>query len=311
LGGCIQFCLRLAYDSYPRLRALFTASWSDLIVAAIVVITHHADVPVFTSKPEDGLVSPYMLGPIIVELARRGHRVTLAKGVPAQNVAGDLAILHVDFTIVPPDYLEFAASFPRCLNGRVGSIAKRAVADGLVQQDTDWVGAVIVKTDLNCRGAPELRANQLAELTNLPVPFPNVTVLSEYLTFASAAAVPGAYWLNDGLVVQKFLPERLDDGFGVRFWTFLGDVERCDVCVSSSAMVKAATTIRLQPSPVPKHLRALRKRLGLDYGKIDFVLHDGRPVVLDVNKTVGRPPSKKGSDWPLRYAEGVERYLSR
>ena len=279
-------------------------------MAAIVVITHHYDVPMLTSETEDGLASPYMLGPIVVELARRGHRVTIANGVPAQNVAADIAILHVDFTVVPPEYLDFAASFPICLNGKVGTIAKRAVADGLVRQNTDWAGPVIVKTDLNCRGAPELRANKLAELTNVPLPFPNVTALSDYLTFASAAAVPGAYWLNDGLVVQKFLPERLADGFGIRFWTFLGHVERCDLCVSSSALVKAATTMRLESSPVPEQLRALRKRLGLDYGKIDFVIHDGRPVVMDVNKTVGMPPSKKGSDWPSKYADGVEKYLS-
>jgi hypothetical protein len=279
-------------------------------VAAIVVITHHDDVPVFTSETEDGLVSPYMLGPIIVELARRGHRVTIAKGVPSQTVAADLAILHVDFTLVPPEYLAFAASFPICLNGKVGTIAKRAVADGLVRQDTDWAGAVIVKTDLNYRGGPELRANRLAELANRPAPFPNVITLAEYPTFANVASVPAACWLNDGLVVQKFLPERLADGFGIRFWTFLGHEERCDLCVSSSALVKAATTIRLEPSPVPKQLRALRQRLGLDYGKIDFVVHDGRPVVMDVNKTVGMPPAKKGSDWPSRYADGVEKYLS-
>ena len=264
----------------------------------------------YTSKTEDGLKSVYMLGPIILELASRGHSVTIARGVPAQVVAADIAILHVDLTFVPNEYLEFAASFPICLNGKVGNIAKRTVADGLVRQDTAWAGSVIVKTNLNYRGVPEQRANNLASMENLPPPFPNLAALSDYPTFASAAAVPDAYWLNDGLVVQKFLPERLADGFGIRFWTFLGPVERCDLCVSSSPLVKAATTLRLESSPVPKQLRALRKRLGLDYGKIDFVIHGGRPVVMDVNKTVGMPPSKKGSDWPSRYADGVEKYLS-
>jgi hypothetical protein len=281
-----------------------------MIVAAIVVITHHYDVPMYISKTEDGLKSVYMMGPIIVELARRGHQVTIARGVPAQAIAADLAILHVDLTSVPTEYLEFAASFPICLNAQVGTIAKRTVANGLVRQNTNWAGSVIVKTDLNYRGVPETRANTIAGQQNLPAPFPNAVSLSDYPTFASAAAVPAAYWLNDGLVVQKFLPERLADGFGIRFWTFLGHVERCDLCVSSTPSVKAATTIRLEPSRVPKPLRDLRKRLGLDYGKIDFVIHDGRPVVMDVNKTVGSPPSKKGSDWPSRYADGVEKYLS-
>jgi hypothetical protein len=232
------------------------------VVATIVVITHHYDAPMYTSRTEDGLASPYMLGPIIVELASRGHRVTIVKGVPRQAVAADLAVLHVDLTVVSTEYLEFAASFPFCLNGRVATIAKRAVADGLLRQDTDWTGAVIVKTDLNYRGLPELRANRLAEVAHLPPPFPLAAGLSDYLTFASAAEVPGPYWLHHGLVVQKFLPERLADGFGIRFWTFLGDVERCDICVASTPLVKAATTLRLEPSPVPERLRALRERLG-------------------------------------------------
>jgi hypothetical protein len=37
---------------------------------------------------------------------------------------------------------------------------------------------------------------------------------------------------------------------------------------------------------------------------------DGEPVVLDVNKTTAMPPSRKGSDWPIRYANGLERCLT-
>jgi hypothetical protein len=167
-----------------------------MTVAAIVVITHHYDVPMYTSKTEDGLRSSYMLGPIIVELASRGHRVTIARGVPTQVIAADIAILHVDLTLVPAEYLEFAASFPICLNGEVRNIAKRTVANGLVRQNTNWAGSVIVKTDLNYRGVPELRANNLAGQKNLPAPFPNAVFLSDYPTFDGVSAVPPAYWLN-------------------------------------------------------------------------------------------------------------------
>ena len=31
----------------------------------------------------------------------------------------------------------------------------------------------------------------------------------------------------------------------------------------------------------------LRQELGFDYGKFDYVVHDGRPVLLDANKTTG------------------------
>jgi hypothetical protein len=31
----------------------------------------------------------------------------------------------------------------------------------------------------------------------------------------------------------------------------------------------------------------LRRKLDLDYGKIDYLLVDGEPVMIDVNKTIG------------------------
>ncbi len=35
----------------------------------------------------------------------------------------------------------------------------------------------------------------------------------------------------------------------------------------------------------------LRPRPRLDYGKFDFVMHDGAPVLLDANRTPGIPPA--------------------
>jgi hypothetical protein len=39
--------------------------------------------------------------------------------------------------------------------------------------------------------------------------------------------------------------------------------------------------------PVPDEVVSLRRQLGLDYGKIDYVIHDNQVVILDVNKTPG------------------------
>ncbi|HEX2879540.1 MAG TPA: hypothetical protein VHO25_08375, partial [Polyangiaceae bacterium] len=33
-----------------------------------------------------------------------------------------------------------------------------------------------------------------------------------------------------------------------------------------------------------------KEELGFDIGKFDYVMHEGRPVLLDTNKTVGSPP---------------------
>ncbi len=35
----------------------------------------------------------------------------------------------------------------------------------------------------------------------------------------------------------------------------------------------------------PDAIRGLRRRLGIDYGKLDYVVHDGEVVLLDVNRT--------------------------
>ncbi|RUW22213.1 hypothetical protein EOA34_22030, partial [Mesorhizobium sp. M4B.F.Ca.ET.013.02.1.1] len=76
--------------------------------------------------------------------------------------------------------------------------------------------------------------------------------------------------------------------FGARFWLFCGERERCPRHVSPQSLVKGDDTIRREPVPVPDELRALRRELGFDYGKFDFVMHEGRAVLLDANKTPGR-----------------------
>jgi hypothetical protein len=60
--------------------------------------------------------------------------------------------------------------------------------------------------------------------------------------------------------------------------------------------------------PVPDDLRETRRRLGFDYGKWDFVLHEGRAVLIDANKTPGRPPNPAGRrDLLVRaYADDLE-----
>ena len=50
--------------------------------------------------------------------------------------------------------------------------------------------------------------------------------------------------------------------------------------------------------------------MGLDYGKIDYAIVDGKPVVFDVNKTVGtrRPPSELGKALGASLAKGLEAF---
>ncbi len=63
---------------------------------------------------------------------------------------------------------------------------------------------------------------------------------------------------------------------------------------------------------MPDEVRAVRERLGLHFGKIDFAMHEGRAIVFDVNKTPGMAPSKPG-DGPStaeQLAPGLDEFFS-
>ena len=107
------------------------------------------------------------------------------------------------------------------------------------------------------------------------------------MVLPSIAAVGQAIWDDPSLVVDRFLPEPDAAGFAMRTWVFMGARERCSRHVSRDPMVKARSSISRMPVEVPDALRAERARLGFDYGKFDFVVHDGRPILLDANRTPG------------------------
>ena len=62
---------------------------------------------------------------------------------------------------------------------------------------------------------------------------------------------------------------------------------------------------------VPDEVRAVRRRHGLDFGKIDFVLHDGKAMVFDVNKTPTVYLNKAGQPGKFvrSLADGIDGFL--
>ncbi len=119
----------------------------------IVVITHAQD-HLFRKTGERGMASDYLLGPIVGELGGPlGHKVTVHRGLPDKPIPADLAIMHVDLTRVPDDYVAFGATFPHCINLRAADISKRAVSDALLGPDEAWDGPVIVKSNWNFGGS--------------------------------------------------------------------------------------------------------------------------------------------------------------
>jgi hypothetical protein len=85
------------------------------------------------------------------------------------------------------------------------------------------------------------------------------------------------------------MPEPDQRDFAMRTWVFIGHQERCTPHVLPVPIIKAANAVARTASDMPEAVRVERARLGFDYGKFDFVIHNGVPVLLDTNLTSASP----------------------
>lgn len=254
-----------------------------------------------------------MMKPILDLMVARGHSVRYCSD-PAHLPKGDLLILRVDATRVPQAFLDAAASFDVTVNGTVADISKTTLSQIRVNRGSVWDGPVIVKSDLNCGGAPEANINRRARRHGNPAPFPEPSVIKNYPIYDDISLVPEDTWADPELVVERFVPEIHPDGFGLRTYIFCGPAERCALHISEEKIVKATRIVRFEPAPIPPALRALREQLGFDYGKFDFVMRDAKPILLDANKTpagvTGRGSvAKRIAAGNQALAEGLESLL--
>lgn len=255
-------------------------------MATILVLAHRDD-----GFRERG----YMVAGLFPFWLGAGHRVVVHEGLGPLPEA-DVVINHVDLTVVPAEYAEALARYPVAVNGRALDVAKRTISEHLVTQGDGYEGPVIIKTNANCAGLGEAvhwRRQAARALHGGPGAGPSpVALQGRYPVFPTPSAVPPPMWRDQGLVVEKFLPERDAEGrYYLRTWVFFGDRERCNRVRGPHPVVKATDAEERVPVPVPDELREVRKRLGFDYGKFDFTIHDGQVVLFDVNRTPSIPPN--------------------
>lgn len=229
-----------------------------------------------------------------------GHEVVFVFGA-GTFVPADVAIVHVDLSVVPPEYLQLAARYPVAINGRVADIRKRRISPDLLLSSGDaWPGRVIVKSDLNYGGLPEgrrldqpgdglLRRTLRPHLSRWGINMPSRVAggPTSYRVHQRLADVPAADFAREDLVVQKFIPEMDGAHYCVRHFSFLGDRVSCVRLRSAGPIVNGTNCAPVEPVEVHPQIAALRDELGFDYGKFDFVMADGEAVLLDANKTVG------------------------
>lgn len=267
--------------------------------AKIAILVHRDDV--FRGQPR-------LIRLMIRRWEAMGLRVVVVTD-PDGPCEADAAILHVSLSVVPDEYSQLAARYPRTVNGSVLDIRQRAFSRLIVDRDGADPGRVIVKTDWNSGGWRELRGEILASPIGRwarsigPARRPwrwvarleaarswsrrRVLPVDAYPVFPSREAVPDGVWENPNLVVERFVPEREGPRYVCRHWLFLGSRDATRRTVSLDPTVKFRGAMEHTAEPVPEELRRIREELGFDYGKFDYGIVEGELVLYDANRTPG------------------------
>lgn len=290
----------------------------------VVILVHQADHDFGVGQPG------YLLEYLSPEWQVFGLDVRVIRGFD-RFVPGDVLIPHMDLTHVPNEYAEFMRQYPVVVNRSVTDTSKSAISRNLVRRGDPYPGPVIVKTTRNYGGLPEanLAADSADRNPDLRTFFRKVVVKGvrtvtgsepwryvtqlnpgDYPVFASLRDVPHGVFLNEALVVEKYLPERGGDDYLLRYYYFLGDRERSLLLRSKHRVVKFSNAHHVEEVDVPPSLREIRRKLGFDFGKFDYFLHDGEVMLFDVNKTPGHTAGHMGGRYEALYADMV-RHLAR
>lgn len=251
-------------------------------------------ITIITHEQDKFINSHFILSAVTDIWKESGLKVTVISK-PEEFVPADLAILHTNLTIVPEEYIQLASRYPITLNQNVTDISKRHVSKNILDQNSPYTGEVIVKTNNNCGGRSEFRLQKKgAIITGLLLSLQNKRhwtkrskiAPEQYRVFKSLHDVPEQVWKNPYLVVEKFTPEIQDGHYCLRTWLFLGDKYSHALSYSKHPIVKSWTVVKrtVLGDPPPQLVR-MRKQLGFDYGKFDYVMVDNEPILLDANRT--------------------------
>lgn len=228
---------------------------------------------------------PYMVHPLARLWREQGLTVEVAHALPEPTGDSVLLFPHFDLTVRPASFAEPIARSAHVINRAVVNVAKRVISSQLITAPDQYDGPVLVKSNRNCGGLPETRVRPAGGSADAPSPA--YLHWSSYTVYDHPRDVPATVWTYAPLVVEKFLPEKEDGLFCLRQYIFLGDAEIYTRALSPKPIVKLSNMVRRETidGPPPPEVQDVRRRLGFDYGKFDFVLHEGKAIVFDVNQT--------------------------
>ena len=242
----------------------------------------------------------YSIQSLLPYLERAGMMVRVLDRPARENLA-PAALLHIDLTEVPQLYHEIGRRYERVINGHALSINRHLYSSLKVNAGDSHSGPVVVKTVLNSRGRPELRWRQYRNGWTRATHFFRKTVdpgykerlCPPYRVYDSLGQVPAQVWRNDRLMVEKFAFDSLDLPIVKHRYMFLLGAEVNMRQVYNDVLCAGSKILSNEEGgAVPQEVRAVRERLHLDFGAIDYFIVDGRGIAVDANKTVGSNP-----DW--------------
>ncbi|MCE0482852.1 MAG: hypothetical protein LV479_01285 [Methylacidiphilales bacterium] len=252
-------------------------------------------------KMHEGRLNNTLVREMIPHWKAAGFEIRELFGI-RKFVPADTLYMHVDLSVVPPDYLAFAHRYPRVINGRITDIRKRLYSQIQVRRGDGYKGQVLVKTSHNYGGGPEAllrskswgidffhRAYRAVARRSKNSPY-QIRTREQYRIYPSVDEVPDEILNSPELVIEKYLPEREGGRLRLRYYFFLGDHEVSASKLSGDPLCLKGTQT-FDENEIPDEIRQVRKRMGLDYGKIDYAIHEGKPVFFDVNKTQGVLPN--------------------
>jgi hypothetical protein len=259
-------------------------------------------------------VKKYAISTYINTWENDGHEVNILFGTE-KYVPADICIIHVDLSVVPENYLEFAKRYPRVINSTVENIQKTSISKNIVTAQDDYCGSVIVKSNNNYGGWPELlltrniplmlRKKFWAKVRKSPA---CISSSSEYTVFESKNDVPLAIFSNPELIVEKFKPEKINGLFYTNVYVFLGESHLFFREAATDPIVKFNSIVTSEITAADTAVIDVRRSLGIDYGKIDYCYHQGELVIFDVNKTPGVGATKYKDIYTMR-ARALYEYL--
>lgn len=288
---------------------------------------------VFHETATDEDIRTYRISYCTKAWEQQGIDVEIVRGVKAR-VAADLVIPQIDLSVVPRPYRRLFGLPGAVVNRGVVDIRKSSFSENLVRLEDDYDGAVIVKTDANHGGEPEDRAyrrlsfyrrvlprlarrvQKLGAIASggfrSPLARARAIRSDEYPVYASKRQVPPGVFGNSRLIVEKFRPETDGRYYYLRSYAFLGSEGLAVRTRSEHPAVKGGQATDLEFVPVDDSIVAMREELGIDYGKFDYVMHDGEAVLLDVNVTptfgdVYSPEVRE--EIAMRLAKGIIRWF--